>query len=127
MSPGTDGTDDATDYDRITARDIADLLHHLADLRYATPRTSTDAADRAAFLTREAELFTQIARDAERTRTDDYSRQVRQMATDAHAAAQREHQQLTQLQVGPDQRRTINPSVAPDGAESEKNSGARSR
>jgi hypothetical protein len=54
------GTDDATDYDRTTARDIAGLLHHLAELRYAPP--STDPAGRDAFLTREAELFTRIAR-----------------------------------------------------------------
>ena len=48
MSPGTD---DATDYDRITARDIADLLRHLADMRCAAATPSTDPADRAGIVT----------------------------------------------------------------------------
>ena len=121
MNPGTD---DATDYDRTTARDIADLLHHLAELRYAPP--STDPAGRAAFLTREAELFTRIARGAERTRTDAYSRQVRQMAAHAHAAARHERQKPPQLQVGPAPRREASPPLTTDGARSEKNYGASS-
>jgi hypothetical protein len=44
MNPGTD---DATDYDRTTARDIADLLHHLAELRYAPPSTDPPAGLRS--------------------------------------------------------------------------------
>jgi hypothetical protein len=124
MSPGTD---DATDYDRITARDIADLLHHLADMRCAAATPSTDPADRAAFLTRKAELLTQIARDAERTRIDDYSRQARQIATDARAAAEQAREQLPKTQVGPDQRREAGSPPTTDGANSEENSGASSR
>jgi hypothetical protein len=91
-------------YDRVTARDIADLLHHLAEMRCSTPAgiNGIDPAERAAFLSRKADLFTRIARRAERTRVDDYSRQVRQMAADAHAAAEQAQLQLPQPQVGPD-------------------------
>jgi hypothetical protein len=45
-------------------------------------------------------LFTRIARRAERTRVDDYSRQARQMAADAHAAAEQAQLQLPQPPVG---------------------------
>jgi hypothetical protein len=86
----TDGYDTEHDnnYDRVTACDIADLLHHLATMRCGGPPDSLtgvaiDPAERAAFLARKAQLFTRIARQAERTRVDDYSRQVRQMAADA--------------------------------------------
>ena len=113
-------------YDRITARDIADLLHHLAEMRCSTPAgiNGIDPAERAAFLSRKADLFTRIARRAERTRVDDYSRQVRQMATDARTAA--EQAQLPQQQVGPDQRRTSARPPTSRGARSEENSGATS-
>lgn len=117
-------------YDRVTARDIADLLHHLAQMRCSTGTgTGTGTigpAERAAFLSRKAELFTRIARRAERTRTDDYSRQVRQMATDAHTAAEHARLQLPQQRVGPNQRRTTDRPPTTGGARSEKNSGASS-
>jgi len=112
-------------YDRVTARDIADLLHHAAEMRCST-RAGIDPAERAAFLSRKAALFTRIARRAERTRVDDYSRQVRQMATDARTAAEQARLQLPQQRVGPDQRRTPDRLPAPDGARSEKNTGASS-
>ncbi|MFC4949237.1 hypothetical protein [Pseudonocardia sp. GCM10023141] len=117
-------------YDRVTARDIADLLHQFTEMR-CSPRggvidTVIDPAERAAFLSRKAELFTRIARRAERTRVDDYSRQVRQMATDARHAAEQARLQIPQQRVGPDQRRTLDGPTARDGAESEENSGASS-
>ncbi|MGI5132487.1 hypothetical protein ACQEVB_37175 [Pseudonocardia sp. CA-107938] len=116
-------------YTRVTARDIADLLHHAAQMR-CNPRdgitTTIDPAERAAFLSRKADLFTRIAQDAERTRVDDYSRQVRQMAADARAAAEQAQLQIPQQRVGPDQRRTPDPSRTTGGARSEKNSGATS-
>jgi hypothetical protein len=117
-------------YDRVTARDIADLLHHAAEMR-CSPRNGVinnviDPAERASFLSRKAELFTRIARDAERTRVDDYSRQVRQMATDARAAAEQARLLLPQQRVGPDQKRTPDRPPATDGARSEENSGASS-
>ena len=115
-------------YDRVTARDIADLLHHLAEMRCSTHAGSagTDPAERAEFLSSKAALFTRIARHAERTRVDDYSRQVRQMAADARAAAEQAQPQLPHPRVGPDQRRTTNRPPTKDGARSEKNSGASS-
>ena len=118
-------------YDRVTARDIADLLHHLAKMRCGGPPdnpngVAIDPAERAAFLTRKAELFTRIARRAERTRVDDYSRQVRQMAADARRAADQAQHQLPQQQVGPNQRRTSDDQLPRDGARSQENSGASS-
>jgi hypothetical protein len=123
--------DDPDDPDRVTARDIADLLHHLAAMRCGPAGDgrsgdTIDPAERAAFLTRKANLFTQIARRAERTRVDDYSRQVRQMAADARRAAGQAHLQLPKQRVGPPQRRTPDSALAPDGPRSEKNSGASS-
>jgi hypothetical protein len=121
-------TDHDNAYARVTARDIADLLHHLAAMRCSTGTgTGTgviDPAERAAFLSRKAELFTRIARRAERTRVDDYSRQVRQMATDARAAAEQAQLHLPQQRVGQDQRRTSDRPLAKDGAKSQENSGA---
>lgn len=111
----TDPDTPDTGYDRVTARDIAGLLHHLADIRCAATTPSADPDRRAAFLSRKAELFTRIALDAERTRIDNYSRQVRQMAADAHAAAQRERRQLPQQQMGPDPRRTASLPLTADG------------
>jgi hypothetical protein len=52
------------DYDVVTARDIAEFLHYLAELRCAPGRTNP--AERAAFLGRKAELFTRIASQAAR-------------------------------------------------------------
>jgi hypothetical protein len=80
------------DYDRVTARDIAQFLHHHAELR-AGPR-GDDPAERAAFLHRKADLFTRIADQAARIRTDAYIEQVRQLATDARTAAQKADLQL---------------------------------
>ena len=114
-------------YDRVTVRDIADLLHHAAEMRCSTRdgiNNVIDPAERAAFLSRKAALFTRIAQDAERTRVNDYSRQVRQMATDARTAA--EQAQLPQQQVGPDQRRTSDHPPISDGARSQENPGASS-
>jgi hypothetical protein len=51
----TDGYD--SDYDRVTARDIADFLHHLAELRNGHAESVIDPAQRAAFLSRKADLF----------------------------------------------------------------------
>jgi hypothetical protein len=114
-------------YDQVTVRDIADLLHHAAEMRCSTRdgiNNVIDPTERAAFLSRKAELFTRIAQEAERTGGDDYSRQVRQMATDARTAA--EQAQLPQQQVGPDQRRTSAQPLTSRGARSEENSGATS-
>jgi hypothetical protein len=127
-------TDYDNAYDRVTARDIADLLHHLAEMRCGTrgDRHSNaainpiDPAERAAFLSRKADLFTRIARRAERIRVDDYSRQVRQMANDARAAAEQAQLQLPQQRVGPTHRRTPAHPAAPAGARSQENSGASS-
>ena len=128
--PQTYDTDFDNTYDRVTARDIADLLHHLAEMRCNTPagviNNVIDPAERAAFLSRKADLFIRIARSAEQTRVDDYSRQVRQMATDARAAAEHAQQQLPQPQVGPDHRRTTDRPPASGGAKSQENSGASS-
>jgi hypothetical protein len=126
--PQTDEGNFDNAYDQVTARDIADLLHHLAEMRCSTSggviNNVIDPAERAAFLSRKAELFTRIAQDAERTGVDNYSRQVRQMATDARTAA--EQAQLPQQQVGPDQRRTSARPLTSRGARSEENSGATS-
>jgi hypothetical protein len=114
-------------YDQVTVRDIADLLHHAAEMRCSTRdgiNNVIDPTERATFLSRKAELFTRIAQEAERTGIDDYSRQVRQMATDARTAA--EQAQLPQQQVGPDQRRTSARPLTSPGARSEENSGATS-
>jgi hypothetical protein len=103
--PQTYDTDFDNAYDRVTARDIADLLHHLAEMRCSTPTgviNNIDPTERAAFLSRKADLFTRIARRAEQTRVDDYSRQVRQMAADARAASEQTQLQLPQPRVGPD-------------------------
>ena len=128
--PQTCDTDFDNAYDRVTTRDIADLLHHLAEMRCSTPagviNNIIDPAQRAAFLSRKADLFTRIAQDAEQTRVDDYSRQVRQMAADARAAAEQVQLQLPQPPVGPNQRRTSNGRLTSGGARSEENSGASS-
>ena len=103
--PQTYERDSDNAYDRVTARDIADLLHPLAEMRCSTPTgviNNIDPTERAAFLSRKADLFTRIARRAEQTRVDDYSRQVRQMAADARAASEQTQLQLPQPRVGPD-------------------------
>ena len=128
--PQTDEGDFDNAYDQATTRDIADLSHHLAQMRCSTPagviNNVIDPAERAAFLARKADLFTRIAQRAEQTRVDDYSPQVRQMAADARAAAEQAQLQLPQPRVGPNQRRTTDRPPTRGGARSEKNSGASS-
>jgi len=124
--PQTYDTNYEHDYDRVTARDIADLLHHSAEMRCNLRDGVIDPAERVAFLTRKAELFNRIARDAEQIRVDDYSWQVRQMATDARAAAAQAQPPLPPQRVGPNQSATPTPAPSPGGARSEKNSGATS-
>jgi hypothetical protein len=116
-----DDTED-NDYDRVTARDIADLPHHHAQMRCG-PLGDHPAA-RAEFLHRKADLLTRIADQAARTRVDDYVEQVRQMATEARAAADHPYPQLPRQRVGPNQRRTPDHSPDPGGANSEENTGA---
>ena len=89
-----------SDYDRVTARDIADFLHHLAELRNGHAESVIDPAQRAAFLSRKADLFTRIAEQAEHTRIDAYSQQIRQMADTARAAADHVQPQLPQQRWG---------------------------
>lgn len=113
-------TTDSNNYDVVTARDIADFLHHLADLRCRT--RSDDPAEQAAFQARKAELFTRIADQSARSYPR-YAEQVRQMANDAHAAANPE---LPQPRVGPNQKRTTDHQPDTDGAKSQKKSGASS-
>ena len=114
-----------SDYDRVTAHDIADLLHHLAELRNGHDESVIDPAQRAAFLSRKADLFTRLAEQAEHTRIDAYSQQIRQMADAARAAAEHVQPQLPTAAtganseensppsahhgVGPDRRRTPGP------------------
>jgi hypothetical protein len=70
------------DHGHVTARDITELLHHLADLGHSR---SQDPAERAAFLTRKAELLDRIA-DQHAVGDPAYSEQARQMAADARTA-----------------------------------------
>jgi len=109
------------DYDRVTADDIADLLHHLADLSY--PGRSHDPAQRHAFLAHKAELLTRIA--DQYTDTDpSYSDQVRQMATDALTAANQARPRQPPQRVGPSHRRTTGRLTDTGGATSQEQSGA---
>ncbi|MGH3748039.1 MAG: hypothetical protein ACRDT8_11630 [Micromonosporaceae bacterium] len=120
-------SDHPDDYDAVTARDIAEFLHHLADLRCAP--NGPDPAQRAEFLACKAALLSRIADQAERTRSDTYSQQVRQIANTAHATATAaaDQQRLPkQRVVGPKPKRTTSPSPNTSGAKTEKNSGASS-
>ena len=55
-------TADRVTADRVTVGEIADLLRHLAELRIgARGDDARDAAERAVFLARKAELFTRLA------------------------------------------------------------------
>lgn len=81
----------------VTTADIAEFLHHLAALRFGAP-PADDPAERAAFLARKAELFTRIA-DQHAPTDPGYAEQVRQMATQAHTAADH-HLRLPQQPVG---------------------------
>jgi hypothetical protein len=119
-------TDDSNiDYDRVTAADIADFTHHLAELRYGQPRAD-DTTERAIFLARKADVLARIA--AKHTRTDpDYAEHVLQLARAAHdAAAQAAALQLPHQRVGPTSRRTPARQPRSDGARSKENSGASS-
>ena len=109
-------------YDAVTAADIADFTHYLAQLRFGQPRAD-DPAERAVFLARKAELLARIA--AQHTRTDpSYAEHVLHLALDAHAAAEQapstsrssrwgqltgELEPVSAHPVGPDQRRTPGP------------------
>ena len=112
-----------TIYAAVTTANIAEFLHHLAALRFGAPRAD-DPAKRAAFLARKAELFTRIA-DQHAPTDPGYAEQVRQMATQAHTAADH-HLRLPQQPVGPNQRRTEDGRPQPGGARSQEKTGARS-
>jgi hypothetical protein len=118
-------TDPSDDYDAVTAHDIAEFLHHLAELRCA-PGDGPDPAGRAAFLVRKAELFSRIADQSVRSHSDGYSEQVRQMADNAGAAADRAHLEMPRQRVEPDPRRTSNVEPGRGGATSQEKSGASS-
>ena len=120
----TDGYD--SDYDRVTAHDIADFLHHLAELRNGHDESVINPAQRAAFLSRKADLFTRLAEQAEHTRIDAYSQQIRQMADTARAAADHVQPQLPQQRLGPTPRRTPHRPPTTSGARSQENPGASS-
>jgi hypothetical protein len=116
--------DDISDYDRVTAADIAAFTHHLAQLRHGQPRAA-DPADRALLLARKADLLIRIA--AQHIHTDpDYAEHVLQLARDAHTAAAQAALQLPHQQVGPTSRRTPARQPASGGARSKENSGASS-
>ena len=117
--------DDITsDYDRVTAADIADFTHHLAELRHGQPRAH-DPTERALFLARKADLLARIA--AQHTRTDpDYAEHVLQLALDAHTAAEQAALHLPLQRVGPTHRRTRTRQRPSGGARTQENSGASS-
>jgi hypothetical protein len=113
-----DDHDTATDYDHVTAADIADFTHYLAQLRFGQPRAD-DPAERAVFLARKAELLTRIA--AQHTRTDPgYAEHVLHLALDAHAAAEQAALHLPLQRVGPTHRRTRTRQRPSGGARSEE-------
>ena len=118
-------TDYIDEFDRVTARDIADFLDHHATLRCADPG-GDDPTARAAFLHRKADLFTRIADQEARIRVDAYVEQVRHMAADARAAAHRAVLHLPQQRVEPTPSATPPPEPDPTGARSQKNPGASS-
>jgi len=119
-------TDDSltSNYDAVAAADVADFLHHLANLRLGEPHAD-DPHERVAFLARKSELFNRIAQQY--TRTDPgYAEQVRQMAIDARAAADHAALQPQRQRVGPKQRRTRHGQPTPGGARSKQKTGASS-
>ena len=116
--------DNISDYDRVTAADIADFIHHLTDLRHGQPRAD-DPVERALFLARKADLLIRIA--AQHTRTDPgYAEHVLHLALDAHTAAEQAALHLPLQRVGPTHRRTRTRQSPSGGARSQKNSGASS-
>ena len=109
---GVDDTDDYdSDYDRVTAHDIAEFLHHLAELRNGHAESVIDPAQRAAFLSRKADLFTRLAEQAEHTRIDAYSQQIRQMADTARTAAEHVQPQLPTEATGANSEENSPPSA----------------
>ncbi|MGH8921946.1 MAG: hypothetical protein ACRD0H_26995 [Actinomycetes bacterium] len=68
----------------MTSRDVTELLHCLAHLRWGVH--GNDTPERTAFLHRKAQLFTRIA-DQYTRRDPSYSAEVRQLAADALAAS----------------------------------------
>jgi hypothetical protein len=116
--------DEVSDYDTVTAADIAAFAHQLAELRFGQLRAG-DPAERALFLAHKADLLIRIA--AQHTRTDPgYAEHILQLAHAAHAAAAHAALQLPQQRVGPTSTRTPTPQPAPSGASSRENSGASS-
>ena len=75
--------DHDTDYDRVTAADITDFTHHVAELRFGHPAPATPPS--AIFLARKADLLARIA--AQQTRTDPGYAEHLHLALDAHTAA----------------------------------------
>ncbi|WP_219419414.1 hypothetical protein [Pseudonocardia nigra] len=120
----SDNIDTSDDYDAVTARDIAEFLHHLAELRRGPG--GPDPAGRTAFLTRKAELFTRIADQSDHSHRNGYSEQARQIADNARAAAGPAHPELPRQRVGPNPRRTSDIEPGQGGATSQEKSGASS-
>ena len=113
-----------SDYDTVTAADIAEFTRHLAELRYGQPRAG-DPTERALFLARKADLLIRIA--AQHIHTDPgYAEHVLQLARDAHTTAAHAALQLPHQQVGPTSRGTPARQPASAGAKSKENSGASS-
>jgi hypothetical protein len=113
-----------SDYDTVTAADIAEFTRHLAELRYGQPRAG-DPTERALFLARKADLLIRIA--AQHTGTDpDYAEHILQLARNTHAAAEQAALQVPHQRVGPTHRRTRTPQPSQGGANSQENSGASS-
>jgi hypothetical protein len=116
--------DNISDYDTVTAADITDFTHYLAELRYGQPRAD-NSAERALFLARKADLLIRIA--AQHTGTDpDYAEHILQLARNTHAAAEQAALQVPHQRVGPTHRRTRTPQHSPGGARSQENPGASS-
>jgi hypothetical protein len=61
LIPTAAAADPGAGPDRVTAREIVEFLHHLAELRDSSH--SDDPGERAAFAARKADLFTRIAAD----------------------------------------------------------------
>ena len=114
----------SNDYDTVTTHDIAEFLHHLAELHRSPD--GADPAQRAAFLAHKAELFTRIATQSAHSHPDAYSQQVQQIATDARAAADHARLQLPQQRMGPNHKRTSDAEPDTDGPKSQEQTGASS-
>jgi hypothetical protein len=116
--------DHGRDHDAVTARDIAEFLHHLAEPGRGA--RSDDHAERAQFLARKADLLTRIA-DQHTPSDPRHSEQIRQIATNARAAADHAaHLLYPHQQVEPDHRRTTDREADRGGARSQEKNGASS-